>query len=91
MGGSSEQYPQRYQAASGTRRLPLQVPQYIVIGQHDKNWAPVGRRYVAQALELGNSPHVINAGESGHFEMIDPDSTTWPLVLQAAKTALGLD
>ena len=91
MGGSPEQYPQRYQAASGTQRLPLQVPQYIVIGQHDKSWAPVGHMYVEQARQHGNSPQVINASESGHFEMIDPDSTTWPLVLQAAKTALELD
>jgi acetyl esterase/lipase len=91
MGGSPEQYPRRYEAVSGTQRLPLQVPQYIVIGQHDENWAPVGRMYVEQARQQGNSPQVINAGESGHFEMIDPDSTTWPLVLQAAKTALDLD
>jgi len=91
MGGSPEQYPQRYQAASGTQRLPLQVPQYIVIGEHDKGWAPVGRMYVEQARQQGNSPQVINATESGHFEMIDPDSTTWPLVLGAARDALGLD
>ena len=91
MGGSPEQYPQRYQAASGTQRLPLPVPQYIVIGEHDKGWAPVGRMYVEQARQQGNSPQVINAGESGHFELIDPDSTTWPLVLRAAKTALELD
>jgi len=91
MGGSPEQYPQRYKAASGTRRLPLQIPQYIVIGQYDENWAGVGHMYVEQARQQGNSPHVIIAKESGHFEMIDPDSTTWPLVLDAAREALGLD
>ena len=90
MGGSPEQYPQRYQAASGTQRLPLSIPQYIVIGQHDKSWAPVGHRYVEQARRQGDSLQLIDASESGHFEMIDPDSTTWPLVLQAAKSALGL-
>lgn len=91
MGGSPEQYPQRYQAGSGTDRLPLSVPQYIVIGEHDKSWAPVGRMYIEQALKQGNSPTVINATESGHFEMIDPDSSTWPLVLKAAKAALEMD
>jgi len=91
MGGSVSQYPQRYQLASGTARLPLRVPQYIVIGQHDKSWAPVGRLYVDKARRRGNSPQVINASESGHFEMIDPDSSTWSLVLQAAKSALGMD
>jgi len=88
MGGSPEQVPRRYQSGSGTARLPLSVPQYIVIGEHDRNWAPVGRRYIESARQHGNDPHVINAGESGHFEMIDPDSTTWPMVLQAAKAAV---
>ena len=91
MGGSPAKYPQRYQLGSGTGRLPLHVPQYIVIGQHDKNWAPVGHLYVDQARQQGNSPELIDASESGHFEMIDPDSSTWPLVLQAAKSALGMD
>lgn len=90
MGGSPSEYPQRYQLASGTERLPLYVPQYIVIGLHDKSWAPVGHMYVDKARQQGNSPYVINASESGHFEMIDPDSSTWPLVLQAALAALGM-
>lgn len=91
MGGSPEQFPERYLLGSGTGRLPLQVPQTIVIGQYDENWAPVGYRYVEAARQLGQSPHLIIATESGHFEMIDPDSTTWPLVLEAARSALGID
>ena len=91
MGGSPQQYPQRYQLASGTARLPLPIPQYIVIGKHDESWAPVGHRYVESALQLGQSPTVIVAAESGHFEMIDPDSSTWPLVLKAAKSALQMN
>ncbi|HLF32169.1 MAG TPA: alpha/beta hydrolase [Xanthomonadales bacterium] len=91
VGGSPEQYPQRYQLVSGTSRLPLPIPQYIVIGELDANWAPVGRRYIDSARRQGNDPHVINANESGHLEMIDPDSATWPLVLHAARSALGLD
>lgn len=91
MGGSPAQHPRRYQLGSGTARLPLQVPQTIIIGKHDSSWAPVGRRYVEAARQLGNEPQVINADESGHFEMIDPDSSTWPLVLRAAKSALGMD
>ncbi len=91
LGGSPSQYPQRYQLASGTARLPLHIPQYIVIGQHDKHWAPVGHMYADKARQQGNSPIVIDANESGHFEMIDPDSSTWPLVLKAAKSALSKD
>ncbi len=91
MGGSPEQVPQRYLSGSGTARLPLDIPQYIVIGEHDADWTPVARRYIDSARQLGNAPHVIHALESGHFEMIDPDSTTWPLVLKAARAALGLE
>jgi len=89
MGGSPAQLPQRYEW--GSARLPLPVPQYIVIGEHDEDWAPVGRRYIESARQHGNVPTVIDASESGHFEMIDPDSSTWPLVLDAARTALGFD
>jgi len=32
---------------------------------------------------------MIEATESGHFEMIDPDSSTWPLVLEATRELLG--
>jgi len=90
MGGSPEKYPRRYKSASGTERLPLDIPQYIIIGRHDKSWAPVGERYVIKARQSGNNPKVVIADESGHFEMIDPDSTTWPLVLNSAKLALGI-
>jgi len=88
MGGSPQQVPQRYQRGSGTERLPLEVPQTIVIGQYDEYWAPVGYRYIESAKRQGSELHVIIATESGHFEMIDPDSTTWPLVLGAARAAL---
>lgn len=91
MGGSAEQVPGRYQLGSGTARLPLPIPQYIVIGKYDENWAPVGYRYIKSANLQKNPPQVIIASESGHFEMIDPDSTSWPLVLGAARSALGMD
>jgi acetyl esterase/lipase len=90
MGGSPEQVPERYVFGSGISRLPMDIPQYIVIGKHDRDWAVVGRRYVEAAVQSGNSPQVIIAEESGHFEMIDPDSSSWPLILQTAKSALKI-
>jgi len=91
MGGSPEEFPERYELASGTQRLPLAVPQHIVIGKHDINWAPVGYKYINDAKQKGNDPEVYIAEESGHFEMIDPDSSTWSLVLKASRAALGLE
>jgi acetyl esterase/lipase len=89
MGGSPAEYPERYELGSGTERLPLGTPQYILIGEHDMDWAPVGRRYIEAANLAGDDPDVSIAGESGHFEMIDPDSSTWPLLLNIVNTAFG--
>jgi len=91
MGGTAAQVPERYELASGTARLPLPVPQYVVLGAHDENWTPVGKIYVEAALASGSETYPIAAEESGHFEMIDPDSSTWPLVLKAAKDALHMN
>jgi len=90
MGGSPERYPERYRLASGVARLPLPIPQHVVLGRYDFDWTPVGRRFVEAARQAGNEPQVIEAAESGHFEMIDPDSTTWPHVLAAARAGAGL-
>jgi acetyl esterase/lipase len=84
MGGSPEEYPGRYALASATQLVPLSVPQQLVIGKYDSSWAPVGHRYAEAARAAGDPVIMIDATESGHFEMIDPDSSTWPLVRDAA-------
>lgn len=90
MGGSPEEYPERYAAGSVAHRIPRSTPQIAVVGRYDETWRPVGVRYARAAAEQGAPIEVIDAPESGHYEMIDPDSTTWPLVLDAAKRLLGL-
>jgi acetyl esterase/lipase len=89
MGGSPVDYPDRYGLASATARLPLGIPQYVVLGEHDMDWSPVGHLYIEAARSAGDDPNVTIAGESGHFEMIDPDSSTWPLVLKAVNAAIN--
>ncbi|MEJ2127899.1 MAG: alpha/beta hydrolase [Woeseiaceae bacterium] len=91
MGGSPEEYPERYAYGSVTNRVPQTTPQIVVVGKYDETWRPVGVRYAKAAAEQGAPISVIDAPESGHFEMIDPDSTTWPLVLGAARELLGID
>ncbi len=85
MGGSPEAFPERYAAGSPVELVPLAVPQLLVIGQLDRNWAPVGRRYFESAKSKGADIRVIEAPESGHFEMIDPSTSTWPLIRDAAR------
>jgi acetyl esterase/lipase len=89
MGGSPEARPERYRLGSVTELVPLRVPQVLVVGKYDVSWAPVGRRYYDQSLGAGDDVRLVEAPGSGHFEMIDPDSTTWPLVRDAIFEALG--
>ena len=84
MGGSPRAFPERYAAASPVELVPTGTPQLVVIGQHDSSWAPVGRRYIKAAKSKGADIKVIEAPESGHFEMIDPSTSTWPLIRAAA-------
>ena len=84
MGGSPEQYPARYRAGSPGDHVPLGVPQRLVIGRYDDTWAPVGQRYFDVAEKSGDDVRVLDAVDSGHFEMIDPATSTWPLVRDAA-------
>lgn len=91
MGGSPGEFPERYAYGSVARRIPQVTPQVAIVGRYDETWRPVGVRYATAAAAQGAPIRVIDAPESGHFEMIDPDSTTWPLVLGAARELLGTE
>lgn len=89
MGGSPEQFPERYAEGSPKELVPLGVPQILILGRHDPDWAPAGLRYEAAVRAAGADVRRIEAPESGHFEMIDPDSSTWPLVRAAVLELLS--
>jgi acetyl esterase/lipase len=86
MGGSPRDHPDRYAAASPMQLAPISVPQTLVVGAHDSDWTPGGRSYFAKARAAGDtSVRIIDAPESGHFELIAPKSTTWPIVSRALQ------
>ena len=86
MGGSPADHPDRYAAASTMQLAPVGVPQQLVIGDLDRTWAPIGRAYVARATAVGDTMfQVVEAPESGHFDLLAPVTTTWPLVMNALK------
>jgi acetyl esterase/lipase len=89
MSGSPAQVPDRYSWGSPMQLAPDGVRQVLIIGKYDNAWAPSGLRYFEAAKMRGDDVRKIEATESGHFEMIDPDSSTWPLVLEAARDLLG--
>jgi acetyl esterase/lipase len=91
MGGSPADLPDRYRDAMPSAMLPLGVPQILLVGKRDHQWSWVGEAYRDKARAAGEAKvEFIEAPEAGHFEVIDPNSSTWPLVRQSARTLLGL-
>ena len=82
MGGSPDEVPDRYRWGDPTRYPGIPVPQIIMTGKHDAAWKTNGRRYYVAAVARGDTIELVEAPESGHFEVIDPGSSTWPLVLE---------
>ena len=90
LGGAAEDFPDRYDMVSPMRLMPDGVPQRLVIGALDEGWAPAGRAYYEAAISDGDSEVTkVEAPESGHFEMIAPGSTTWPIVLEELRELTG--
>lgn len=86
MGGSPADHADRYAAGSPMRLAPIGVRQVLIVGAHDQSWAPAGRAYAAHARAAGDTGIVLmEAPESGHFELIAPASTTWPVVIGAIQ------
>jgi acetyl esterase/lipase len=87
MGGSPADHPDRYAAASPMQLAPIAVPQVLVVGAHDDTWGPYGRSYFARARAAGDtSVELVVAPQAGHFELISPKTTTWPIVIGALKS-----
>ena len=90
LGGSPDAFPDRYRWTDPMRFGRVALPQIILVGRYDETWTPPASRYARTAAARGGDVTLVEAADSGHFEMIDPDSSTWPLVLKAARQLLGL-
>jgi hypothetical protein len=52
----------------------------------DASWGPIGRAYDARARASGDTTvRLVKAPESGHFELIAPATTTFPIVIRELK------
>lgn len=90
MGGSPSARADRYAAASAMQLAPIGVRQTLVIGAKDASWGPAGRAYFARTRAVGDSAvRLIELPESGHFEMIDPRSSSWAAVYAALKMTVA--
>jgi acetyl esterase/lipase len=90
LGGSPQNLPDRYWSASPIELVPLSVAQRVLHGAND-DVVPmeISRRYVAAAKKSGDDSKLIEVAGAGHFELIDPRSSAWPVVKDAVLELLG--
>jgi dipeptidyl aminopeptidase/acylaminoacyl peptidase len=91
MGGTPDEYPDRYDAGSPIELLPVGSRQVLVHGTVD-DIVPLSQseRFVERAKRLGEQPTLVKLEDVGHFELIDPESDAWPGVASAVLPLLGL-
>jgi len=84
LGGSPQDLSDRYRSASPIELVPLGVAQRVLHGTND-DVVPleISRRYVAAAKKSGDDSKLIEVAGAGHFELIDPRSSAWPVVKEA--------
>jgi acetyl esterase/lipase len=84
LGGSPQDLPDLYRSASPIELVPLGVAQRVLHGTND-DVVPleISRRYVAAAKKSGDDSKLIEVAGAGHFELIDPQSSAWPVVKEA--------
>lgn len=81
MRGSAAERAEQYDIASPINRLPIRTSQLIIHGEDDRIVPPgMVRDYAEAARKRGDDPGVILIPKAGHFEIVDPESSAWPVV-----------
>ena len=89
IGGSPDLHPERYALASPTERVPLGVKQILVNGALDATWSEPADAYYEAALQAGDPVERRIVAGAGHFELVDPRSSAWPVVRDALRELAG--
>jgi acetyl esterase/lipase len=89
IGGSPDQYPERYDAGSPIELLPNGARQVLIHGVAD-DVVPfsMSEQFVRKAEQLGENCRLSRLEGVGHFELIDPDSSAWPTVVGTVTSLL---
>lgn len=81
LGGPPESVPRRYAQASPAELLPLGTRQVLIVGEQDDVMPRASRdRYVAAARKAGDKIDLVVIPDAGHFEVIAPTTSAWPIV-----------
>lgn len=85
LGGSPDDVPDRYRFSSPFEHLPLGIPQKLFHGTSDTSVPfEISERYVRAAQLHGDKAELIRLENIGHFELVDPRTTEFDLVRDAA-------
>jgi acetyl esterase/lipase len=91
LGGTPEEFAERYATTSPADLLPLGVRQVLIHGERD---VPVPfatcQEYAARAAASGDDVTFIGLPDTGHFEIVDPRASQWGRVRGAISEALGI-
>jgi len=89
LGGTPEEVPGRYAAASPQALVPPPVPQVAIHGADDETVPrDFSERYVKAVTAAGGAATLRVLPGSGHFAPIDPATDVWPEVLAAVRELL---
>jgi acetyl esterase/lipase len=84
LGGEPAGVQERLHRASPIERLPLGLPQVLIVGALDTVVPPEqAERYAAAAAAAGERVRVLPITAAGHFELVVPGSVAWPSVRDA--------
>lgn len=89
LGGSPEQFADRYQQTSPIELLPLKVPVRLIHGKQDRI-VPIelGQEFAAAAKRKGDDVTLTILEAAGHFDLISPQVKEWTVIEDAAMGLL---
>lgn len=90
VGGTPDQHPDRYDEGSPIELLPNKARLVLIHGTADMI-VPISQceEYGRRAQLLGQECKMIKLENTGHFELIDPDSNVWATVAGEILTVLS--
>jgi acetyl esterase/lipase len=91
LGGTPEEVPARYSAASPIELVPLRAPVRLIHGALDPI-VPLeqSRMFAERSEDAGGSASVTVVEGAGHFDVIAPHAPAWSAVLRAARELLAV-
>ncbi len=91
LGGTGDDISYRYRQTSPIELLPLGVRQILIQGILDTIVPPkLGAHYKLAAEKQGDAVKLIALEATGHFELIAPRSSAWPVVAREVRSLLKL-